>query len=241
MLRHIWVEQTLFSPFSDKGEDETDLLWMLEALTQRNQNYLKQHPRTPRLYKSGVKYAVPAQYGGECKEVAILKQALGGAANKRDVRKVLELIQDVLGGEHFCDIGVILELGEIDCDGLAAFRAAELRQAGIRAKPWMTKRTRPDGGTTYHALVKWPPFGRNQHETSEDPSLLLGMGGPARAKDRQEEIRKNIERCEDIKSGLGGLGVSPEQQLAEVLGLRRQRQAGRPQLALEHLLRRRAA
>lgn len=201
-------------------------MWALEALTQRNQSYLKQHPNTPRLYESGVRYEVPKQMNGECEEVSILRSALGGAARKTDVSRVLEKMQMVFGGEHFCDIGRILERGSIDCDGLACWRTAELRQSGIRARPYMTHRRRLDGGTTYHALVLWPGISyiANGQPTSEDPSLLLGMGGPARAADREEEKRKNAERSELIERyGLGGGDV--EAALQEVLGARRRRRA----------------
>ncbi len=195
-------------------------MFFLEALTQRNQGYLKARPHTPRLYKSGVRYEIPKQFGGDCEEVAILRKALGKAAWKRDVRKALEKIQGVLGGEHFCDIGVILELGSIDCDGLACYRAAELRQAGIQARPYMTHRERFGGGTTYHALVLWPPFGNVPYVTSEDPSLLLGMGGPERAPERAEENRKNQERCDIIRR----YGILPQVLVdpAAALGLRRE-------------------
>ncbi len=199
-LRNIWVETTMFGRGDDKSRTETDLCWWLEALTQRNQDYLRQRPMTPHLYRSGVVYARPSQFaGGECEEVRVLRAALGRSVQGK-VGDALAKVQGVLGGEHFCDIGVILELGKIDCDGLACWRAAELRQAGIKAMPYMTQRQRPDGGTTYHALVRWPPFATVNYATSEDPSLLLGMGGEARAKDRAEEIRKNQERCDILKS-----------------------------------------
>ena len=227
MLRHIHVETTMFAPRDDVEQTRKDLCWLMEALTQRNQDYLKQRPNTPRLYKSGVKYAVPQQFAGDCYETKVLRSALGAAADQAEVARVLETVQGALGGEHFCDIGVILELGEIDCDGLACWRAAELRQAGIQARPYMTHRQRPDGGTTYHALVLWPAIGPAcPHVTSEDPSLLLGMGGPARAADRAEEIRKNKERC-DILRGKTPTDQTPlistgdiDAMLAEVLGLR---------------------
>ncbi len=180
----------------------------MEALVQRNQDYLSERPSTPRLYKSGVNWAKPKQLTGDIDEVKILKEALGAAARKGDVRRVLEKIQDVMGGEHFCDIGVILELGEIDCDGLACWRVAELRQAGIPARPFMTSRERPGGGTTYHALVLWPPLGPCNYETSEDPSLLLGMYQPERAADRMIEIQKNQERC-DILRKYGRAALRP--------------------------------
>jgi hypothetical protein len=203
MLRHIWVETTCFDSQDDREQTEKDLCWFMEALTQRNQDYLRQRPDTPRLYKSGVVWEKPKQAGGS-REAAILREALGSAAQKRDISIVLERIDDVLGGEHFCDIGVILELGTIDCDGLACWRAAELRQAGIKARPMMTSRKRIGGGTTYHAIVRWPPFGdavsgNPYEESDEDPSLLLGMSQPDRAAERAEEIRKNIERCDYIK------------------------------------------
>lgn len=231
MLRDIHVETTMFDRDDDVHQTRKDLLFWLEALTQRNQDFLLQRPNTPRLYKSGVKYERPQQMiTGEIDEVRILRQALGKNASKSDVQAVLAKIQRVLGGEHFCDVGVILERGGIDCDGLACWRAAELRQAGIQARPFMTHRTNLLGGTTYHALVLWPPMkgvaevNGIPKETSEDPSLLLGMGGPARAADRAEEIRKNAERCDILRGKQGFKNVAPvelEAALDDVLGLRR--------------------
>lgn len=114
MLRYILFDTYLFDG-EDRQSAETNLIWILEALCQRNMNYIKQHPSTPKLYKSGVVWTAPKQLSGDVDEVAILKNALGSAAKKRVVVEVLEKIQDVLGGEHFCDIGRILDLGEIDC------------------------------------------------------------------------------------------------------------------------------
>jgi hypothetical protein len=203
MLRHIWVETTAFESEDLREKTEEDLCFFMEALTFRNQHYLRQRPDTPRLYKSGVVWEKPRQAAGSV-EAEILREALGSAAKKKDIRIVLDKIDDVLGGEHFCDIGVILELGKIDCDGLACWRAAELRQAGIKARPMMTSRKRIGGGTTYHAIVRWPAFGdaisgNPYEESDEDPSLLLGMSQPDRAAERQEEIRKNVERCDYIR------------------------------------------
>lgn len=223
MLRDIHVETTMFAGADDPRQTEKDLCWWLEALTQRNQDYLKQRPDTVRLYKSGVVWEAPKQFDGDCEEVMVLKRALGKeAARSRDVRKVLEKIQRVFGGEHFCDIGVILELGKIDCDGLACWRAAELRQAGIPAQAFMTSRKRLGGGTTYHALVRWPPLAEPWW-TSEDPSLLLGMSQPQRQADREEEKRKNLERCDYLRTKRAT--PSPD-LLEEVLGLKRTRRVG---------------
>jgi hypothetical protein len=60
----------------------------------------------------------------------------------------------------------------------------------------------------YHAIVQWPDG------SSEDPSLILGMGGASRADDRREEIRKNAERWGNYMTAAQQLiaaeGVPPE-------------------------------
>lgn len=55
-----------------------------------------------------------------------------------------------------------------DCEDLAAWRAAELRQRGIPARA-VAIRT---GAKKFHAVVRWPDG------SIEDPSRLLGMGKP---------------------------------------------------------------
>lgn len=399
MLQYILFDTTLFSPGDSLEETRKDLMWILESLSQRNMGYLKQNPKTPSLYKSGVKYTVPAQFDGECAEVQTIRNALTkSAANQADVARVLDTMQSVFGGERFRDIGRIIEngggdcfakgtkmlrrdgqkiavedlkagdeiwgrhrwsrveatankgvlpvfdfyldngksftvtgdhklfvvartgavvrvhaseianigdhiqatsieliapkhVGEVrsdprlcnqtfanfndyfdsvrrvhnvvwgdftgdktmsrtdevfdiqtddhyvylvdadvtvsNCDNVACWRVAELRQAGIPARPYMTNRTRPDGGTTYHALVLWPPIPGVPYETSEDPSLLLGMGGPSRKPDRDLEIQKNQERCDILRNKPGSIAslTPPSGDLAaaidDVLGLRK--------------------
>jgi hypothetical protein len=231
MLRYILFDTTLFDGEKDVEATRTDLMWLLEALSQRNQNYLAQRPNTPALYKSGVKYQLPQQYDGDPEEVQVLKNALGSAAGRADVAKVLDNIRQVFGGERFRDVGQIIANGGGDCDNLACWRVAELRQMGIQADPYMTNRPSPDGGgTIYHALVLWPAFANVGYRTVEDPSLLLGMSQPQRAKERDEEIRKNQERCDLIKKyGVKYIGKGRQQVIdpfadvdfEEVLGVRR--------------------
>lgn len=222
----------MFDAKDNTAAARKDLMWVLEALTQRNQSYLKQRPKTPRLYQSGVKYQVPQQFDGDCEEVRVLRQALGDSANRGAVADVLDTVQAALGGERFRDIGRIIDNNGGDCDNLGCWRAAELRQHGIQASPYMTGRARPDGGTTYHALVIWPPFGNVEYSTTEDPSLILGMGGLGRTVDRLEEIRKNEERSDILKKyGIKYVGkaapVAPaetsamESELEDILGMRR--------------------
>lgn len=188
-LPFILYELTLFAPENDPNDDRIDLGWFLEALVQRDMAYLKAHPNTPLLYKSGVTYERPAQFGGECLEVQTIRAALDPEKAKDPrVQAVLELMQKVFGGERFRDIGVLYARGKGDCDNVATARVAELRQNGIEAAPLLIWKRRLDGGYTYHVLVTWPDG------TREDPSLLLGMGGPDRKADRDKEIAKNQER-----------------------------------------------
>jgi hypothetical protein len=58
-----------------------------------------------------------------------------------------------------------------DCEDLAAWRAAELRLAGVRAAPVFLPIGRPGN---WHAVVRWP------NGQLEDPSAVLGMRTGAR-------------------------------------------------------------
>lgn len=171
----------------NREESEDDILWLLEVVTQRNVDYLYKHPQTPKLYDSGVVYALPDQMTSQMsertlKEVRAYLLARGASEDSADhAVAVLE------GIEVFRDVPAVLKLGRVDCDNLASFRSAELRLAGIKAAPYITWRE-TSGGTIYHALVRWPDG------TSEDPSLLLGLGGAERESERAEERRKNVER-----------------------------------------------
>lgn len=74
------------------------------------------------------------------------------------------------GKEVWQDIPNIIKQTYGDCEDLAAWRTAELRQQGIPAKPHITWRPTPTG-LMLHAVVALPD-GR-----IEDPSEALGMGG----------------------------------------------------------------
>lgn len=56
----------------------------------------------------------------------------------------------------------------VDCGALAAWRAAELRQSGIDARPLVRWHRDRKGRIVYHALVRTP-------QGIEDPSRELGM------------------------------------------------------------------
>lgn len=200
MLRYVLFDLDLFSTDDDRDGSEKTLLWLLEILAVQNASYLKKHPKTPKLYKSGVKYLLPEQMRqAEVPQVEVIRDAFTHLGiDEPVITGALDDLSQMCGGrEHFRDIPRIMDNGGGDCDNLSSWRVAELRHAGINAAPYITCRARPDGGMTYHALVRWPDG------TSEDPSLLLGMGGRDREKDRAEERRKNAERAEKAKKAVG--------------------------------------
>ena len=190
MPRIIW-EAGLFSGTS-REESEEVILKLLAVLVDQDCKYLRRHPELPRLYDSGVEYALPEQMTKNPdpekleRVVTYLKEAMGVD------EETIEIVLSVLGGcEVFRDVEAILKKKRVDCDNLAAYRSAELRLGGVEAVPYIVWRETPKG-TTYHALVRWPDG------TSEDPSLILGMGGESKAKERAEERRKNKERYDKL-------------------------------------------
>lgn len=177
---------------TNRDESEKTILWLLEVLTIRNCDYIQAHPEAPKLYDSGVVYEVPAQMLNRPSESAIRKLARFLKDNFDSDEETIDMVSSILRGiEIFRDIPAIIAKKRIDCDNLACWRSAELRIAGIKATPMITWRETP-GGTTYHALVRWPDG------TSEDPSILLGMGGESKARERAEERRKNRERFDNF-------------------------------------------
>jgi hypothetical protein len=76
------------------------------------------------------------------------------------------------GTEEWLDIPNILKEGWGDCEDLAAWRIAELRSAGIKAKGYLRWLNRPSEKITlYHVQVLLPDG------TIDDPSKRLGMRG----------------------------------------------------------------
>lgn len=75
------------------------------------------------------------------------------------------------GQEFWKTIPRVLDDGHGDCEDLAAWRAAELNNAGERARAILRKRQRGDGSWLYHVVVE------RADGTHEDPSMILGMKG----------------------------------------------------------------
>lgn len=116
-----------------------ELLQAIEFLVGLNRTAIRRADgRIPPLYKAGVRY-----------------QREGRTIAGRP-KEVWRLIPQVL--RH----------GAGDCEDLASWRVAELREAGVNARPYLTRH-----GNMFHVRVKHPD-GR-----IEDPSKRLGMKGNA--------------------------------------------------------------
>lgn len=186
----IWASG-LFDGTNREDSEET-ILKLLAVLVDRDCKYLRAHPETPKLYDSGITYALPDQMTRSPDEQKLARLLRFLREEMTCDEETCDIITAVLRGcEVFRDTAMILKKKQVDCDNLAALRCAELRLGGIEAVPYIIWRETP-GGTTYHALVRWPDG------TSEDPSILLGMGGEAKATERVEEKRKNQERYDKI-------------------------------------------
>jgi hypothetical protein len=126
----------------------------LEALTMANQVFLKLHSGVPLLYQAGVRYD---------NEPEDFLCHIDGKTERV---------------EDFASIPTIIKRGWGDCDDLAPWRCAELRNmgehAGIRIQ-WKTLQQRMSilalgqPFKLYHILV------RRGDGTIEDPSKILGM------------------------------------------------------------------
>ena len=211
MLRLVLFDLSLFIDESDRANSQKRVLWMLEALVACNRIYLQNNPNTPFIYHSGIKYKVPTQFDASGTEIAIVREFVERIGTVPDkVREALNTLEQMTAGERFRDISRIIANGGGDCDNVAAWRCAELNELGIAASPYITWRQRPDGGTTYHVIVRWPDG------SSEDPSLLLGMGGAERADQRAEEVRKLDERSQDFVKALTAGGPPPQSIYGDV-------------------------
>jgi hypothetical protein len=180
-----------FDREEDRDDSEYILLNAMGIVARINKMYLRRNPDTPLLYESGVVYTKPDQSDGrpplqrgQTKKLLQIIRDMG-----QDPETALMVIRILKGIEIFLDIPALYKRGKGDCNELVPVRIAELWRAGVAASPYLTKQARPGGGYTYHALVQYPDG------SSEDPSLILGMGQDAEG--RKEEIRKNVERWQN--------------------------------------------
>lgn len=71
------------------------------------------------------------------------------------------------GTERWLGVAEVMRAGAGDCEDLAAWRAAEYRLLGVRARAVVVR----SPGVGWHAVVRLPGG------AVEDPSRRLGMGG----------------------------------------------------------------
>lgn len=152
-MQPIVFKVALFRGDFNQARSQYSLLWMLESLVRINQSHIRQFRGLakegkvpgpyPSIYRSGVHYEPEA-----------------GTEEWLDIPTILS----VTGGTFPGPWG--------DCEDLACWRAAELREdlhRPVKAKPFAKWKKKGDGAYAYHALVLLPD-GR-----LEDPSLCLGM------------------------------------------------------------------
>ncbi len=213
MMRDIYLGVRLpFETALDQEHSEDILMWLLGTICRLNQLYLKRHPETKPLYDSGVVYVPPEQLTAPPLRPDKLKKLVALLKEMNQPPEIaLAVLRLVKGAETFLDIPTLYQRGKGDCNELVPVRVAELWRAGILATPYLTKEPNDRGGITYHAIVVWPDG------SHEDPSLILGMGGRDRARDRAEEIRKNKERWDTHMTAARYL-IEAEGAPADVLG-----------------------
>ena len=200
MLRHVLFDLDLFRTEADRANSQKRVLVLLEALTLCDQFYLAEHPETPLIYQSGIRYKMPAQFEKEENpEIARIAEFLEQSNAPNGIKSALKTLSNQIGGgETFRDIPRILENGGGDCDNVACWRAAELRfRLGADVSPYITWRKRPDGGVTYHVICRW-----NGDGSSEDPSLLLGMKKDDGGVSLREEQEKLAERASEMLNAM---------------------------------------
>jgi hypothetical protein len=111
----------------------------VETLARANEAYLLDHPRTPALYKSGVRY-------------------------QREERPNDE-------PERWQGIAEIIREGHGDCEDLAAWLIAQIRNRGGIALPHVVQ-SRPGRDGRWHIMVKAL---KREKWVLLDPSRKLGM------------------------------------------------------------------
>jgi hypothetical protein len=86
-------------------------------------------------------------------------------------------IPEPRGKEVWRAVPHVLENGGSVCHSLSCWRAAELRNAGIDARPVWTVQELGDGSALYHVVVYVAPCDLAPDGMLDDPSARLGMPG----------------------------------------------------------------
>jgi hypothetical protein len=214
MMRSLFLDfQLEFVTAADREMSEDVLLRMLGMLAMLNLYQLRKHSDLPSIYSkaAGIKYCPPDQMEGcwvdqsKVKDLAKYLKSIGATDTK--IAIILRLIS---GTEIFQDALTLHRSKKGDCDRLVATRLAELWRAGIMASPYLIQFPNGTGGITYHAVIK------HIDGSSEDPSAILGMN--VKPGVREEEIRKNIERHDNLVKDATEIMLMDPGQSPEMLG-----------------------
>lgn len=113
---------------------------------------------------------------------------------------VTYVYKDEIDAPVWQDISYSLATKKADCKDFAAWRCAELLEAGIDCRPQIQWRN-VDGVYRFHALVEYPDG------TTEDPSRLLGMEGDTPfiqppQQDDEEDYVNSMKTAECVVKGL---------------------------------------
>jgi len=144
-MRPAQLRTRIFTDSYTRDASERALDRWLEALTQQDVDYLREHPDTPRLYDSGVRY----YHSGRGSDSGLV--------------------------DEWLDVPEAMSEGVADCKSLAAWLAAEYRVRGTDPGARCTKKFAevddPDVGRLllYHVLTL------RSDGSIEDPSRVLGM------------------------------------------------------------------
>lgn len=131
----------------------TVVRFLLNSLVMADRLYLRMHPNLPLLYDSGVRYRTETP--------AFLM------TTEEQLRKRIE---------RFDDIPTQLKRGWGDCDDLAPWRCAELRERFGEKASLKISWKKIKNEKVFHITV------RREDGTVEDPSAHLGMSTPRQGK-----------------------------------------------------------
>lgn len=140
------------------------LVPLLTALCEIDRQYRQARPRTPSVYRAGIRYQTEGS-----SRIAV---PCGTPGARRD-GEGCALVRPC---ECWLDTPTMMCAGVADCEDLACDRAAELQLRGVDAHPWPIVPERSYGSTgqrVIHIIVAFD--GR----ILEDPSARLGMHVPA--------------------------------------------------------------
>lgn len=220
MMRDIYLGVRFpFESEAERYDSEDVLLWILGFMSRANLLFLLRYPQTKTLYDANVVYAEPDQLIDRSGVTAARLGELVQLAKRMGLppEEASMMIRIAKGMEIFVDIPELYRQGKGDCNKLVPVRVAELWRSNIMASPYLVKEKNSRGGWSYHATVWYP-----QDDSIEDPSRILGMGGPEANEERLAEIAKNEHRWANAMLGareLVAAGFDPDAVGAFVDGM----------------------